>query len=424
MRISFLLACFLWCYTAIAQRNFTEGSVITLKGDTLPGMVNEKDLPTNFTECEFIPAGEKEIKRFAPSEIAGYRIGSYRTFESREVDGLENEEVRKFVEVLVVGKLSLFRFKEHFIFQKDTMAYTIIVGTPPMREQSGVYTNVKSNLTNIGKLTYLFQECGPILIDHQRTKINEDKLVSLTKTYNSCMSSEYTVVRTKKPLIKVSPTIFGAAGNLKLQYDDSPNKGGDDFLKGVKPMSKSVFQVGAGIGLIFPRISENLMLDLGVNFSSFDFSETYIGEADFGNGNIGTATNDVSLTGKLTKIPILVQYSLYSKSRLTPYIRTGAIFRSVTYEEKGRNRNLSFNDVLLSEDFYDFDIVGYFPGFTISPGVQWKLGKHVAIYAQFQLEKFVESALFDNLDPDSKETNLTFKINRTDVLFGFGLRAF
>jgi len=423
MRLTLLLVCTFWSYIALAQRNFSEGSIITLEGESLPGLVNEKDLPANFTQCEFIPAGEKEIKRFAPGEIAGYRIGDYRTFESRKVDGFENEEIVKFVEVLVIGKLSLYRFKEHFIFQKDTLPYTIIFGTPALREQNGVYTNVKSNLTNIGKLAFLFQECGSIQVNPQKTKINEDKLVSLTETYNSCMSSEYTVVRSKKALIKVSPSIFAATGNLDFRYDDSSNRGIDYFLQGAEPIHKSFSQLGAGIGLIFPRISENLMLDLGVNFSSFDFSETYVEQEDFINGVVATTTNNVAFKGSLTKIPILVQYSLFSKSRITPYVRTGAIFRLANYEQKGRAKTYTFND-RISESSYDFEIVGYFPGFTISPGIQLNLGKHIGIYAQFQLEKFADSALFDNVDPDSKETNLTFKMNRTDVLFGFGLRVF
>lgn len=423
MRLTLLIAFIFSPVLVIAQRNFTDGSIITVDGDTLAGLVNERDLPTNFTQCEFIPVGEKDIKVFKPGEIAGYRIGEYRSFVSSKVDGIEKEEAEKFLEVLVIGKLSLYRFKEHFVFKKDTLPYIIILGTPSLREQNGVYTNVKTNLTNVGKLAYLFQECESIEVNPPKTRVNEDKLVSLTKTYNSCMASEYLVVRKKKALVKLSPTLFGAVGSANIGYDDSSNKSGDEFLKSTTPISNSVFQVGGGLGLIFPRISESLLLDIGVNFSSFDYSETYVGDVDFGNGNIGTSTNQIALKGNLAKIPIIFQYSLYSKSWLTPYIRAGGIFRSVRYEEKGRSRNYSL-DTFSSDDFYDLDIVSYFPGLTVSPGVQFKLGQHVGIYAQFQLEKFAESALFDNLDPDVESANLTFKINRTDILFGFGLRVF
>lgn len=421
--VLFFFVCFSINHILSAQKNFTEGYIVTLDGDTIPGLINVKDFNLSYEQCQFKPENSKEKTTYAPRDIMGYGLGDYAYFISGVISEVEPEKPSKFVEVLITGHLSLFRYKEHFIFQKDTLPHIVLVGSPPIREQNGVYTNLKANLAHVGLLTYLFKDCPDIVISASNTAVNKDKLMKLTRQFNNCKGFESKTYSIKKKLVKFSPSVYANMGSTKLMYDESINKNGDHFLENVDAAKNSLRQMGIGAGFILPRISDRLMVELGVNFSSFDYSRIYNKPISLGNNVIGEQIDDVKLAGKLVKIPLVFQYTFLPRANTSPYIRTGAIFRSYQYEETGRANQVIYR-TYQTEDYFDYEISNPFPGLYVAAGIEQKLGKHIGVFLQVQLEKFSGFGAFDRPDEDVETTNLTFKMKQTDTTVGFGLRVY
>ena len=67
---------FLVVHSACAQANkFEEGYIITLKGDSLNGLIAIQDETANSRICSFKEANGGEIKTYSPVDIAAYGIG-------------------------------------------------------------------------------------------------------------------------------------------------------------------------------------------------------------------------------------------------------------------------------------------------------------------------------------------------------------
>ncbi|MEQ9374241.1 MAG: hypothetical protein RIG68_03645 [Imperialibacter sp.] len=408
-------------FPLFSQKNFTEGFIVTLAGDTITGKINEKDFYLNFSQCQFKADQGDQVVKYAPGEIAGFSIEGLNFFISESITEVDPDRPMKFIEVLVIGQTSLYRYKDLFIFKKDTLSYLVLEALPVIKDQNGFDTNTKANLVHLGILNYLFQDCPEIDLSPSRTNINRGKLISLTKQYNACRGSDYEVVF-KKKFAKLAPSVYTDFGQMQMRFDYSSNENGDESLLGSGPLKKTIHQTGFAIGILLPRISERLMIELGVNFSHFDYSFSYDVPYNLGGGNIGEASNEVTIDGKMTKIPLVAHYELFSKSRITPYVRAGVIVRSIQYAESiGRSRYFQYESYY-KEDYYDFEPAIILPGFLGAIGLEGRLGKHIGIFGQVQANIFGDRAQYNNIDK-SGELNLSFKMIRQDYLVGFGIRV-
>jgi hypothetical protein len=410
-------------FPLFSQKSFTEGFIVTLAGDTIKGKINEKDFYLNFSQCQFKADQGDQVIKYAPGEIAGFSIEGLNYFISESITEVDPDRPMKFIEVLVTGRTSLYKYKEHFIFKKDTLQYMVIESAPMIREQNGVYTNAKANLIHFGILNYLFQDCPEIALSPSKTNINRDKLISLTKQYNTCRGSDYEVVFKKKPIARLAPSVYADFGKMRLNLDYETKSNIDNTLRGSGPVENSIRQTGFAIGVFLPRISERLMIELGLNFSKFDYSYTHITSYEIANGVIGETGNEIVIDGSLTKIPLVIHYELFSKSAITPFVRAGMVLRSARYgENAGRKRYSQYPGSYLSEDF-DFEPANLLPGFLAAIGLEGKLGKHIGVFGQLQANAFGDAAQFDNNKEGKARNVVNFKMNRMDYFVGFGIRV-
>ncbi|MEQ9100592.1 MAG: hypothetical protein RIF36_07790 [Imperialibacter sp.] len=422
-KLQLFLILLILSFPLFSQKSFTEGFIVTLAGDTIKGKINEKDFYLNFSQCQFKADQGDQVIKYAPGEIAGFSIEGLNYFISESITEVDPDRPMKFIEVLVTGRTSLYKYKEHFIFKKDTLQYMVIESAPMIREQNGVYTNAKANLVHFGILTYLFQDCPEIELSPSKTNINRDKLISLTKQYNTCRGSDYEVVFKKKPIARLAPSVYTDFGQMKLAFDYSGNTTGDETLLGSGPIESSIRQTGFAIGILLPRISDRLMVEVGMNFSQFDYSFLHNVPYVFPNGNIAEAVNDVIIDGKMTKIPLVIHYELFSKSKITPYIRAGMILRSMKYGgDVGRKRYVQYEGYY-DEDYYEFESANPQPGFLAAAGLEGKLGRHIGIFGQLQFNTFGDATQYDNNEEGRSRQVLNFKMKRNDYLVGFGIRV-
>ncbi|WP_416867870.1 MAG: hypothetical protein ACMVP2_12050 [Imperialibacter sp.] len=408
-------------FSLFSQKSFTDGFIVTLSGDTIKGKINEKDFYLNFSQCQFKADQGDQVVKYEPEEIKGFSIGGLNFFISESITQVDPDRPMKFIEALVVGQTSLYRYKDHFLFKKDTLSYLVLEATPMARDQNGFNTNTKANLVHLGILNYLFQDCREIDLSPSKTNINRGKLISLTKQYNACRGSDYEVVF-KKKYARLAPSVYTDFGQMQLRYDYSDNENGDESILGSEPVERTMHQTGFAIGFFLPRISERLMIELGMNFSQFDYSFIYDTPVNLGGGNIGEAVNEVTIDGKMIKIPLVVHYELFSKSSITPFVRAGVVIRSIQYAENiGRRRYFQY-DSYYKEDYYNFEPALILPGLLGAIGLEGRLGKHISIFGQVQTNIFRDRAQYDNVS-NSGELKLSFKMIRQDYLVGFGVRV-
>lgn len=410
-------------FSVLAQRNFTDGYIVTLQGDTVNGKINEKDFYLNFSQCQFKAGKGEEVVKYQPGEVAGFSIEGLNFFISQNVTELEPDRPMKFLEVLVVGRTSLYKYKEHFIFKKDTLPYMVLEGAPTVREQNGVYTNAKANLVHFGILTYLFQDCPDIELSPSATNVNRDKLIGLTKRYNTCQGSDYEVVFKKRPIARLAPSVYTDFGQMQTSFDYSDDTNFDESLLGSGSQETSLRQTGFAIGVFLPRVSERLMIELGLNFSKFDYSYIHTITYEIINGVMGETVNEIVIDGNLTKIPLVAHYEFFSKSTITPYVRAGMIFRSIRYGENvGRKRYSQYPGSYI-EEVFDYEPATLQPGFLAAIGLEGKLGKHISVFGQIQANTFGDAARYDNNVEGRGRKLLNFNMNRKDYLVGFGIRV-
>ena len=105
--ISLIIPC---SFMAYGQPDFRDGYIITAENDTIYGKIDFRSGFKNRKLCRF--KGQNGLVEYTPDQITGYRFINDRFYSAQIIPGT-------FVEVLVSGKLSLFRDGYDFYIQKE-----------------------------------------------------------------------------------------------------------------------------------------------------------------------------------------------------------------------------------------------------------------------------------------------------------------
>lgn len=103
-----------------AQKNLREGYVITLKGDTLYGVIDFRLASMNSKRCIFKKDGDTEFKTYLPGEIDSYRFtnnGIY--YVSKEIETPDEGRKKVFVEYVLRGNMNLYQIGESDMLLED-----------------------------------------------------------------------------------------------------------------------------------------------------------------------------------------------------------------------------------------------------------------------------------------------------------------
>jgi hypothetical protein len=101
------------------QMNYRKGYIVTLKNDTINGLIRDYGYNTSSRLCTFRPDRHSDAQKFGPGQILGYGVEDYKRYTSMEwisTQGYSN----LFAEVILEGDLSLY----HHWRYKD-LAYAI-----------------------------------------------------------------------------------------------------------------------------------------------------------------------------------------------------------------------------------------------------------------------------------------------------------
>jgi hypothetical protein len=281
-------------YHGIAQVARYDGFVVKNEGDTIKGKVEDWGATSASKFVFFIENGQKEITPFKPTQIMGYGVNGI-LYESKKMINLNKAEEQVFLQRLVAGKLSVYRYNSDFYATRDTLGYVLDV----------TKSKSEKNSRARGLFKLLVLDCKTISVDS--IAINEAGLRSLANKYNRCVNSpsiEYkSFARKKKFMFGV---IVGEnVSNLKMTKDLQAIPPNSPYS--YKPAHSYILGVSAEFGL-----PDRPSLYTELSYFNTNFS-----------GTIGTPTAEKYYNASYVRFSAGVRLKIRSRF-VTPYVGLGA----------------------------------------------------------------------------------------------------
>ncbi len=260
---------------ASAQNDFRKGFIVTNIQDTVQGLVAYRSNLRNYESCIF--RKEANTREYLPPEIIGFGFHDDQFFSSQIVQNA-------FVEVLVKGDISLYKFREKYLLKKDTATFELKSDLEEIEVDGKIGYKEKSGWR--GVLTYLISDC---LTNSNRLtaaiKLDEKPLTKLIVRYNDCKQADFTEFKTSKPWTKIDLGI--SIGLVRSVIKNTSESGTFRYL------DKSYNSLDPTIGLLLsissPRLAERLSFQsevyvmtssysslVTINESIDEFHDTYI----------------------------------------------------------------------------------------------------------------------------------------------------
>jgi len=243
-----------------AQTDFRPGFIVNNTGDTLRGWVDYRTGVKNFRTCSFKKDGGEPVT-YLPADIRGYGFTNDKRHLSRTVETADKVKEFVFLEVLVSGRASLYKFMNSLYLEKDTSlvrlsndAYETYINGQRVVVESKKY---------IGVLTHMLHDCEKIRAKIPRLHLIEKSMTRIVETYNACVGQASVVYKEKKPWIALKPAIYGGLeistvsirGTAELDYFNTDTHAASSPLAGLSA------------DIEFPRINERFSLHVGVSYS-------------------------------------------------------------------------------------------------------------------------------------------------------------
>lgn len=296
-----LLLINLSAYQAFSQSNSREGFIIRLTHDTIHGTIEYPGGSEIYRSCIFNDG--KTTINYMPAELAGYGLKDYKFFSSQILTGY-------FVEVLVSGKLSLYKYERHYYIQKEGERLLLLEHKKPKGHIDGKFYS-KEDHTWKNLLTAMSSDC-PQIIERLRTAwFNEKNITDFILRYYQCTGNEYIEYKANIPWTKLGVEI-----NTGLSYFKISN------IKGKVPNLKntiSSLSPVAGLTLLttFPRTEERFSIQLDVLYRKRDYTSSSMLIQDE-----QTVYNDLRYQLNSLTVPLSVRYTA-SNLKLPLYFYVG-----------------------------------------------------------------------------------------------------
>ena len=316
-KIYFILIFSLISFYSSAQKNFVKGYIVSKTGDTLNGIIDNRDWQKNPTYILFKESISNEAKKFTPLQIKSFfvsekgdiyeshkvsmDISPYKEKDLLSLDASGNnmivQDTTVFLSVLVKGTATLYSFfdgegKPHFYMSKKNEKYV-----QELILQRGVYIR---NGTKYSGENKLFLNQLSILNDCTKFPIND--FVEFTASsfsnffvkYNLCVGDNLnTQVRDDKSVSQLF--ILGGISQTKMIFTG--------YYGDITTQQNTYPMFGLGADYIFPRNRNRLRLGV----------EAWLQYAGKKNLNF---TNYIKING-------LFKYHILVKEAIRPYLAAG-----------------------------------------------------------------------------------------------------
>lgn len=279
--------------SSFCQNDFRKGFIITLKKDTIIGQMDYRSNTKNYNSCIF--KGEQEEREYYPDEIFGFGYYNDKFFSSQIVEG-------SFVEVLVLGEISLFKSQNTYLIKKDTSVYNLesFFEEVEIDGKVGILENTRWR----GIMSYLIYDCisntNSIV---SNLKLDEKSLTKLVVRYNKCKGLDFTEFKVSKPWIKYGygATVGIARSELLFRNMSGTMSYMDDSYSSINPSIGVLFDISS------PRLAEKIAFQGEIHFIKSSYSSLVI------LNNSSTEYHDTYIDLSTLSVPLSFKYSFPEK---------------------------------------------------------------------------------------------------------------
>jgi len=176
----------------LAQHGFQEGFLLTNSLDTVRGLVRFSGKASIPTPCLFKADKKETPKEIYPGTVHGFCTVNGAYYYTRSIG--KSDDV--FLEVLVKGHVSLFRFGNIYFIEKADSAFFELSDEMEVVMVEGQQQQQKSrNYTRM--LALLMNDCPEASKRAPSVPLKEKHLVGLVQSYNRCKGSPGELFRVK-----------------------------------------------------------------------------------------------------------------------------------------------------------------------------------------------------------------------------------
>lgn len=362
---------------AFSQAAYRDGYVVANDGDTLSGLVEYREGVGAYKSCRFKRSKGQRAVTYEPTGIAGYGFKKDKFFQSREVAIGDQPARLVFLEVLVKGPVTLYKFGGNtFFVEKDNAGLL-----PLTNELVEIFVNGKkaSKRSNqyIGNLNMLLSDCDGMREKISLVKFDERSITNIVEDYHRCSGVAGVSYKAEKPWIKAMVGVTAGASSSQLEFS---------FITGyphlTRPFetSRSVM-LGISADLLSPRISERISFHTDLLYSSFAYY-SYVRIVD----RFPNEQNFTTITSDYIKVPFGFRYTL-PLAGFAPYLNVGM---SGTFHLNPRSSWVRETLIGNTVDIYKEEAVGLRngqAGVWLGGGILKPINSRLSAYMEFRYEQ-------------------------------------
>ena len=333
---------------AFAQQDFRNGFIVTSQHDTIFLQIDYRSQAKNYESCR--TKDGSGIKEYGPEDLLGYGFVDDKYFKSGIVEG-------SFVEVLVLGELSLYRHVGSYYAKKDDNLYHL--EEKIVKIGDGSTRRVRTDTRWKGLLGFMISDCITGQEVLRKLRFDERRITNLVIQYNTCRPSPFTVYKASKPWTKAEAGIVLGMTRSTLAVDKEFHNIPylNDQYQSFDP------SIGFTLAISSPRISETLAFQPEVHLSQVNYSSTRVVRAQS-----VTLYDDTYINVTTISTPLLLRYSL-PKRKYSMELNAGVTLDSHIKSDTRVVREVVTRGVVdtLEEDVFDVNKnqLGYMAGFCV-----------------------------------------------------------
>jgi hypothetical protein len=411
--LPFILLIFISGNEVYCQKIFRDGYVVKKGGESIYGLVeysSSQDIPSKCTFKRFDIAREVG---YTPESILAFGYKNGNRYESRELNNKKS-----FYEVLVTGRIVLYRKGSGFYVDKDHLGLVELKSGPvnyPSDNDGKKFGDLADFLNyltegkpgNISKTFSLKNEIVPLITSFNKNS-GKDFYV-----YNRTISTKQLSQKALETGAEKSRFGF-VMGTEIYMMKLTPEKGYTNYLPDPEKESAMVF--GITYERLLSRKSDrySLKIDLLYNRQTFYCYEQDISSATL----INRYDAFFNFTG--IKAPVLFQYSL-TGGRIIPFINAGFAYQyhiEKDYLRTKETENITLHEVKTFED-RDFVVRSGEVSGVAGIGLRTRLFNNLSLHMQGRIE-YGPGILELNRTSQLNEEN-PFKENSIQATFLLGI---
>jgi hypothetical protein len=304
---------------AFAQSDFRSGYIVTAKGDTVTGWIDNRNESRLASECLFKPSQTGTVAVYTPADLLAFGFQAGKMYETRKIPADTSPGEQVFMEKLVHGTISLFHYKanDRFYVEKKGHELTALTQTERTIERDGKqFVEIKRNY--LGVLNYLMNDCPSLRKKILSVALEYHPLTTLVSRYNVCQGDEKNVRSQRRHIVVKGGLTAGSQLTVARFNTTLPEY---TYLTQHRFSSKPALLGGAFVQTTLPWVTEKVSVWLEAYYSStyyhIDWSRT-----NSGYYNNNTYLEEAKFRLRYIRLPAMLRYT-YPKGNLRPFVQAG-----------------------------------------------------------------------------------------------------